>query len=183
MAKGIVLFTLPIFQLLSTFGSVAASNTTVSYPTTAYPYDPYEPYDPYDPYPFHFCELNEDEYGRPYYGPYDEYLRRTPPITYPSEPPPTSYPTPPPPVYPTNPPTDPPPYTPPATTQPPYTIPVVYPTEAYPGSSYPYPRPTTELPPIDDYIVYIDNLRRRRKRQTLSYPSCVTTNECSQTRK
>ena len=43
------------------------------YPTDDYPYDPYEPYDPYDPYPYYFCELNEDEYGRPYYGPYDEY--------------------------------------------------------------------------------------------------------------
>ena len=45
------------------------------YPTDIYPYDPYEPYDPYDPYPFYFCELNEDEYGRPYFGPYDEYRR------------------------------------------------------------------------------------------------------------
>ena len=35
------------------------------YPSTYYPYDPFEPYDPYDPYPFQYCELNEDEYGRP----------------------------------------------------------------------------------------------------------------------
>ena len=43
-------------------------------PSREYPYDPYEPEDPFDPYPFYYCELNEDEYGRPYYGPYDRYV-------------------------------------------------------------------------------------------------------------
>eukprot|EP00731_Ephydatia_muelleri_P031307 Em0022g821a len=40
------------------------------------PYDPYGVYDSNDGYPQHFCELNEDEFGRPYLGPYDRYVHR-----------------------------------------------------------------------------------------------------------
>ena len=40
------------------------------------PLDPYGIHDANDGYPQHYCELNEDEYGRPFLGPYDRYLRR-----------------------------------------------------------------------------------------------------------
>ena len=141
------------------------------YPTNDYPYDPYEPYDPYDPYPFYYCEINEDEYGRPYYGPYDEYrprYRPTPqyppsyPPNYPSPPPsyppaPPSYP-PAPPSYPTSPPTT---YPPPT-----YQIP---------------PRPyINTAPPLDTYTLGLEQLAKRKKRQALTLPSCITSNECNQ---
>ena len=119
------------------------------YPTEVYPYDPYEPYDPYDPYPFYFCELNEDEYGRPYYGPYDEYRPRYQPLpTYPL---PTEYPT-----------------------QPP-----TRPSTTYPPLYYVRPLTTTTLPPSETYEIDADAIARRVKRQSLTLPSCITSNECN----
>lgn len=63
--------------------SIPDVSSTVIYPSIQYPYDPYEPYDPYDPYPYYICDMNEDEYGRPYYGPYDEYLLTYQPLYQP----------------------------------------------------------------------------------------------------
>ena len=37
-------------------------------------YDPYAIDDANDKYPQHHCELNEDEFGRPYLGSYDRFL-------------------------------------------------------------------------------------------------------------
>eukprot|EP00731_Ephydatia_muelleri_P005628 Em0002g1804a len=39
-----------------------------------HPIDPYAVPDPNNGYPHHFCDLNDDEYGRPYLGPFDQYL-------------------------------------------------------------------------------------------------------------
>ena len=124
------------------------------YPTDIYPYDPYEPYDPYDPYPFYYCELNEDEYGRPYYGPYDEYRSpyRPPPTSYPPTQPPTKYP-------------------------PSYTVPPT----TYPPPVYVRPLTTTALPPTETYQLDFEKLARRKRRQVLTLPSCITSNECRQT--
>eukprot|EP00731_Ephydatia_muelleri_P005636 Em0002g1812a len=40
-----------------------------------HPIDPYAVPDPNNGYPHHFCDLNDDEYGRPYLGSFDQYLR------------------------------------------------------------------------------------------------------------
>lgn len=151
------------------------------YPSNQYPYDPYEPYDPYDPYPFQYCELNEDEYGRPYYGPYDRYLSKNSypprvPNGYPAPPtgyPPRPYPTAPPP-YPTH---LPPGY---PTTAPPYPTrpPLGYRPPPPPYRPYPYPVPTLTLPPPETYTVNLTQIRN--KRQTLTLPTCITNNECYQ---
>ena len=133
------------------------------YPSEGYPYDPYEPYDPYDPYPFQYCELNEDEYGRPYYGAYDRYVSRNSypprvPEGYPTAPPTSDYPTLPP-SYSTSPPE--------------------YPTSAppgYPPSYRPY-RPS--LPPPETYEVNLTRIARKR-RQVMTLPSCIVNNECYQ---
>ena len=133
------------------------------YPSEGYPYDPYEPYDPYDPYPFQYCELNEDEYGRPYYGAYDRYVSRNSypprlPEGYPTAPPTSDYPT------------RPPPYS---------TSPPGYPTSAppgYPPSYRPY-RPS--LPPPETYEVNLTRITRKR-RQVMTLPSCIANNECYQ---
>ncbi len=119
---------------------------TEPYPTEVYPYDPYEPYDPYDPYPFYFCELNEDEYGRPYYGPYDEYR---------------------------------PPYQPSATYPPPTQYPPTEPPTKYPPLYYVRPLTTTALPPPETYEVDLEGLA---KKDSLSLPSCITSNECRESK-
>ena len=118
-------------------------------PSADYPYDPFEPPDPYDPFPFFFCDINEDELGRPYYGAYDQYLLISSLI-----------------------PSTPPPATPPPTTPPP-TIPPPLPTG--PPPSIVHPKTTTALPPKESYA---EHPSRRTKRQTLTLPSCITSNEC-----
>ena len=39
-----------------------------------HPFDPYAPHDPNNEYPQHFCDLNDDEFGRPYLGPFDQHV-------------------------------------------------------------------------------------------------------------
>lgn len=63
----------PALQALSTCNDTAFPPTLTGHYK---PYDPYGVYDSNDGYPQHFCELNEDEFGRPYLGPYDRYVHR-----------------------------------------------------------------------------------------------------------
>ena len=54
-----------------------------------HPHDPYAADDPNNGYPHHFCDLNEDEYGRPYMGPFDQYVQGS--SLFPVIPPPRNY--------------------------------------------------------------------------------------------
>ena len=55
------------------------------------PFDPYAPHDPNNGYPQHFCDLNDDEYGRPYLGPYDQHVDASARNPFPKVPPPDTY--------------------------------------------------------------------------------------------
>ena len=132
-------------------------------PTTpTYPHDPYEPYDPYDPYPYYFCELNEDEYGRPYYGPYDEY-----------HPPSQPYPVLPSQLY-------------PVPSYPPHSYPT--PDDPMPepkGYRSRLPAPNSPPPAVylsDAYAQRLELVTGKKKRQSspLPFPACVISNECTQ---
>ena len=56
-----------------------------------HPFDPYAPHDPNNGYPQHFCDLNDDEYGRPYLGPYDQHVDASARNPFPKVPPPDTY--------------------------------------------------------------------------------------------
>ena len=122
-------------------------------PSADYPYDPFEPPDPYDPFPFFFCDINKDELGRPYYGAYDQYLLNSSLLPY---------------DYSTPPPAAPPPTTPPPIQPPP----------SRPSPSIVHPKTTTSLPPKESYTERKTNPSMRAKRETLTLPSCITSDEC-----
>ena len=56
-----------------------------------HPFDPYAPHDSNNGYPQHFCDLNDDEYGRPYLGPYDQHVDASARNPFPKVPPPDIY--------------------------------------------------------------------------------------------
>ena len=53
-----------------------------------HPFDPYAPHDPNNGYPQHFCDLNDDEFGRPYLGPFDQHVDSSARNPFPKIPPP-----------------------------------------------------------------------------------------------
>ena len=59
-----------------------------------HPFDPYAPHDPNNGYPQHFCDLNDDEFGRPYLGPFDQHVKASARKPFPNVPPPDTYATP-----------------------------------------------------------------------------------------
>jgi len=110
----------------------------------------------------YFCELNEDEYGRPYYGPYDEY-----------HPPSQPHPVLPSQLY-------------PVPSYPPHS----YPTPDYPipepkGYRSRLPAPNSPPPAVylsDAYAERLELVTGKKKRQSspLPFPACVISNECTQ---
>ena len=66
----------------------------ISCHTTAHfhPFDPYAPHDPNNGYPQHFCDLNDDEFGRPYLGPFDQHVNSSARNPFPKVPPPDNQP-------------------------------------------------------------------------------------------
>ena len=56
-----------------------------------HPFDPHAPHDPNNGYPQHFCDLNDDEFGRPYLGPFDQHVDASARKPFPNVPPPDVY--------------------------------------------------------------------------------------------
>ena len=56
-----------------------------------HPFDSYAPHDPNNGYPQHFCDLNDDEFGRPYLGPFDQHVDSSARNPFPKVPPPDKW--------------------------------------------------------------------------------------------